>query len=266
MVITCASTATRQRRRVRRVGHRIENCDFYELESRMKNINKMLHREHYLKGGKMRRKYAEVTDVNEIIRIMSVTNVGRMATIDEEGYPYITPLNYIFHEGCVYFHCANKGEKLDNMTRDPKVCFEVDVPLAYLEVDFTPEKDPCCTHQYYHSVIIRGVAQIVPDGDKKTTVLNALVAKHEGNRDFPVITTEHAKYKACSVVEITPVCMTAKSDLAQNKSQVDRDYVVECLIRRGLPGDLEAVRVMGYKVEKNKEIPERSTLDGLLPK
>ena len=45
--------------------------------------------------------------------------------------------------------------------------------------------------------------------------------------------------------------MTAKSDLAQNKSQDDRDFVVECLVRRGLPGDLEAARDMGYKLESN---------------
>ncbi len=198
----------------------------------------------------MRRKYAEVTDVNEMIRIMSATNVGRMATIDEEGYPYITPLNFIFHEGCVYFHCANKGEKLDNLTRNSKVCFEADVPLAYLKVAFTPEKDPCCTHQYFHCVIIRGDARVIPDGDMKTTVLNALVAKHEGSRDFPVITLEHAKYKTCSVVEIRPVYMTAKSDIAQNKSQVDRDYVIEKLVERGLPGDLEAVRDMGYTLAR----------------
>ena len=199
----------------------------------------------------MRRKYAEVTDVNEMLRIMSTTNIGRMSTIDEEGYPYITPLNFVFHEGCVYFHCANKGEKLDNLTRCPKVCFEVDVPLAYLEVDFAPEKDPCCTHQYYHCVIIRGIARVVPDGEMKTAVLNLLVAKHEGKSDFPAITSAHVKYKACCVVEIKPVYMTAKSDLAQNKSQDDRDFVVECLVRRGLPGDLEAVRDMGYKLESN---------------
>lgn len=200
----------------------------------------------------MRRKYAEVTDANEIIKILSATNVGRMATVDKQGYPYITPLNFVFHEGCVYFHCALKGEKLDNLTRNPKVCFEVDLPLAYLKVDFTPEKDPCCTHQYYHCVIIRGHARVIHDDRIKTTVLNALMEKHEGNNEFPAITSENAKYKMCSVVEIKPEIMTAKSDIAQNKSRHDHRYIAECLVGRGLPGDIEAVRYMGYSLERDE--------------
>jgi nitroimidazol reductase NimA-like FMN-containing flavoprotein (pyridoxamine 5'-phosphate oxidase superfamily) len=90
-----------------------------------------------------------------------------------------------------------EGAKLDNLIRDPRVCFEVDVPLAYLKVDFNPDKNPCRTHQIYHSVIIRGSARVVPNGELKTTVLNALVAKHEGNRDFTPVTSDSTGYKTC---------------------------------------------------------------------
>lgn len=63
----------------------------------------------------MRRKHCEIKDPQEMIRILASTNIGRLATVDPEGYPYITPLNFVFHEGCVYFHCAPEGEKLDNL-------------------------------------------------------------------------------------------------------------------------------------------------------
>jgi len=202
----------------------------------------------------MRRKHCEITDAKEMIRILASTNIGRLATVDAEGYPYITPLNFVFHDGCVYFHCAPEGEKLDNLARTPRVCFEVDVPLAYLEVDFNPDRNPCRTHQLYHSVIIRGVARVVPDGELKTTVLNALVAKHEGNRDFPAVTSDSTGYKTCCVVEIRPERMTAKADLAQNKPQQGyRRFIAEHLAKRGLPGDLEAVRTMGYELERSEE-------------
>ena len=197
----------------------------------------------------MRRKHCEVTDPKEMTRILASTNVGRMATMDAEGYPYITPVNFVFHAGCVYFHCAPKGEKLDNLTRDPRVCFEVDVPLAYLEVGFNPERNPCRTHQLYHSLIIRGVARIVPDGELKTAALNALLAKHEGNRAFTAVTLDSPDNKACRVVEIKPGKMTAKSDLAQNRPPENRRFIAEKLAKRGLPGDLEAVRSMGFKLE-----------------
>jgi nitroimidazol reductase NimA-like FMN-containing flavoprotein (pyridoxamine 5'-phosphate oxidase superfamily) len=90
-----------------------------------------------------------------------------------------------------------EGAKLDNLIRDPRVCFEVDVPLAYLKVDFNLDKNPCRTDQLYHSVIIRGSARVVPNGELKTTVLNALVAKHEGNRDFTPVTSDSTGYKTC---------------------------------------------------------------------
>jgi len=202
----------------------------------------------------MRRKHCEITEPKEMIRILGSTNIGRLATVDAEGYPYITPVNFVFQDGCVYFHCAPEGEKLDNLIRAPRVCFEVDVPLAYLQVDFNPERDPCRTHQLYHSVIIRGSARVVPDGDLKTTVLNALVAKHEGNREFPAVIADTASYRACRVVEIKPERMTAKSDLAQNKPQFGyRLFIAEHLVGRGFPKDLEAVRAMGYELERSEE-------------
>jgi nitroimidazol reductase NimA-like FMN-containing flavoprotein (pyridoxamine 5'-phosphate oxidase superfamily) len=198
----------------------------------------------------MRRKHCEITDPKEMIRILASTNIGRLATIDAEGYPYITPVNFVFHEGSVYFHCAPEGEKLANLLRDPRVCFEADVPLAYLEVAFNPERNPCRTHQFYRCVIIRGSARIIPDGELKTTVLNALVAKHEGNRDFPVMSSDSADAMACRVVAIKPEKMTAKSDLGQNKPQQGyRRFIAERLLERDLPGDLETVQAMGYEIE-----------------
>jgi hypothetical protein len=200
----------------------------------------------------MRRKHNEIKDPKEIIRILNSTNIGRMATTDAEGYPYIIPVNFVFYEGCVYFHCAPKGEKLDNLSRDSRVCFEVDVPLAYLEVAFDSDRNPCRTHQLYHSVIIKGLARVVPDGELKTVVLNALVAKHEGNQYFPAVTSDSAPYKACYVVEIKPQKISGKSDLIQNKPPLDKANIARHLVARGLPGDLDAVRAMGFKVEGNE--------------
>jgi len=201
----------------------------------------------------MRRKHCEITDPKEMTRILASTNTGRLATVDADGYPYITPVNFVFYEGCVYFHCAPQGEKLDNLARNPRVCFEVSVPLAYLEVSFNPERNPCRTHQLYHCVIIRGKARIIPDGELKTAALNALVAKHEGNRDFSPVTPNSPSYKACCVVEIKPERMTAKSDLSQNRTQDQKRAVAEHLAKRGLPGDLEAVRAMGFELEGSEK-------------
>ena len=202
----------------------------------------------------MRRSQCEVTDPKAIADILGSTTIGRLATIGADGYPYVTPVNFVFHEGCIYFHCAHEGEKLDNLARDARMCFQVDVPLAYLEVGFNPERNPCRTHQLYHSVIIRGTARVVPDGELKTAALNALVAKHESGADVPPVTPDMPAYQGCAVVEVKPERTSAKSDLAQSSPQEGyRLFIAEKLAGRGLPGDLAAVRAMGYGLEGSEE-------------
>ncbi len=174
-----------------------------------------------------------------------------MATTGADGYPYITPVNYVHTNGCIYFHCAHKGEKLDNIARDDRVCFEVDIPLAYLDAGFNPAGGACNLHQFYHCVIIRGRARVVPDGDLKTTALNALTAAHEPDRQMAPVHEEMPAYKACSVVEIRPEFLSAKSDLAQKKNEEVREALARYFKKRGRPGDLETATAMGFAPPKD---------------
>ena len=121
----------------------------------------------------VRRKHCEITDPARIERILRTARIGRMATIGADGYPYVTPVNYVWHEGKIYFHCARSGEKVDNLIRNPKVCFQVDIPLAYLDTGFDPERSANRAHQFYHCVIVRGESRVVPDGPLKVAALNA---------------------------------------------------------------------------------------------
>lgn len=195
----------------------------------------------------MNRKHCEITDPVEIQRILNLTNIGRLATNGADGFPYITPVNFVVWHDNVYFHCARKGEKLDNLIRDSNVCFEVDVPLAYIDHNLDPRRPICHLHQFYHCVVIRGTASIVRDSKLKLNALNALVAKHEGNRDFGPVTEEQPGYKQSEVVEIKPISITAKSDLAQNKSHEDRKLIAEYLTERNRDGDLQTVKEMGFE-------------------
>jgi len=194
----------------------------------------------------MRRKHSEVTDPKEIERILALTNIGRMATIGQDGYPYITPVNFVSLEGNIYFHCAPKGEKLDNLMREPRVCFEVDVPLSYIDIGLDPARPICQLHQYYHCVIMLGVATEVIDNTLKLAALNALIAKHEKTDDFPPVTADMSSYKACKVIEIKPDSITAKSDFSQNQPEEIRRAIAEYLCKRNQPGDREAVEAMGF--------------------
>jgi len=194
----------------------------------------------------MRRKHCEVTDPAEIDRILRTGTIGRMATLGADGYPYITPVNYVWYQRHIYFHCARAGEKLDNLARDSRVCFQVDIPLAYLDTGFDPEKRAYKVHQFYHCVIVRGEGRVVPEGPLKIAALNALVASHENGGDFQAVTEDMPACKACHVVEIAPISVSAKSDLWQNKSPEERLALARYLKERNLPADPEAIKAMGF--------------------
>lgn len=194
----------------------------------------------------MKRKQCEITDRGVIDSLLGRCTVGRMATIGRDGYPYITPLNYVYIDGTVYFHCGRVGEKLDNIKGDPRVCFEVDIPLAYLDLDYygaVPEA--CQVHQFYHCVIIRGRAEIVSDIDEKLLALNGLVAGHETpGRKFIPITADTSAVSLCEVVAIRVETISAKSDLAQNKDSETKEKLSNYLHKRDFAGDAEVARLI----------------------
>lgn len=191
----------------------------------------------------MRRKQQEIMDPRKIEAILQQSRVGRLATLGADGYPYITPLNYVFWQGAVYFHCALDGEKLDNIARHDKVCFAVDIPLAYLDAAYSAS--PCDAGQFYQSVLIRGRAELVNNTVEKVGALNALMACHEGVADYAEVTAETPAVARCAVVAVRVDTLSAKAGLAQGKSGAEREKLRSYLTTRGLPGDRETVELLG---------------------
>ena len=192
----------------------------------------------------MRRKLEDITEKRVIDAILKKARIGRLATIGEDGYPYVTPVNYVYWQEAICFHCALKGEKLDNIARNPKVCFEVDIPLAYLDTGFDKSKPPCDVGQFYQSVVIRGRAELISDIDKKVAALNALMASHEEVVGFAGITVETPAVAACVVVMVRVESISAKANLAQKRSEADKEKIRTYLQERGLPGDAEAAALI----------------------
>ncbi len=188
----------------------------------------------------MRRKQNEITDQGEIEKILTEGRVGRLATLGADGYPYITPVNYVYWQGAIYFHCALTGEKLDNIDRHHKVCFEVDFPLAYLDTGYDQSMPACEVTQLYQCVIIRGLAECVMQTDEKVAALNALMASHEGVADFSDITARTPAVAAIAVVAIRVESLSCKVNVAQVKSEEEKEKIRTHLQTRGLPGDKEA--------------------------
>lgn len=135
--------------------------------------------------------------------LLEKEQVGRVATTGADGYPYVTPVHFAVLNGRVYFHGLAVGEKLANLSRNPKVCFEIDRMGSLLHGGSS-----CDTNTEYQSVIIRGSAALVEDRAQKIAALDAIVAKytpqHMGTT-FP-----DPALKMTAVVEITIESCTGK--------------------------------------------------------
>ena len=70
----------------------------------------------------MRRKDKAI-ETDEAINLIAGCEYGVLSTVDSDGQPYGVPLNYAYKDNCIYFHCALKGHKIDNIDDNPKVSF-----------------------------------------------------------------------------------------------------------------------------------------------
>lgn len=118
----------------------------------------------------MRRKDREIFSEG-IEEILIHGEYGTLSTISDDGYPYIVPLNYIYYNKCIYFHCAKEGYKLQNIEKNNKVSFCVVTGTEVLPSKFSTK---------YKSVIAFGTASEVTD-DLKETILIQLIDKYSHN-------------------------------------------------------------------------------------
>ena len=131
----------------------------------------------------MRRKDREITDINQILDIAEGAKILHLGLMDDDGYPYIVPLNYGFEtaDGSLifYMHSAKEGHKLDLIRRNAKVCVELECGT-----ELVPGGDiPCRYGLTYASVVGWGTAEIVEDEQEKVRGLKLLM-KNQTGRDF----------------------------------------------------------------------------------
>ena len=70
----------------------------------------------------MRRKDRSI-DKRQAVQLLEAGQYGVLSTVGENGYTYGVPLNYVYHKGNIYFHCAVEGNKMDNLMFNNRVSF-----------------------------------------------------------------------------------------------------------------------------------------------
>lgn len=115
----------------------------------------------------MRRSEREI-DKEQAIDLLQKGQYGVLSIAGENGYAYGIPLNYVYIDGSIYFHCAKEGNKLDNISFNNKVSFCVVGNTEPIAEKFSYR---------YESTIIFGKATEVFENEKVTALI-ALIQKY----------------------------------------------------------------------------------------
>ena len=148
---------------------------------------------------KMRRKDKMIGN-HEAIKLLAECEYGVLSTVDDGGQPYGVPLNYVYKDNCIYFHCALIGHKIDNIANNPKVSFCVVGNTKVLPSEFS-------TH--YESAIAFGTASEI-QGTERYNALIWLLEKYSSEfmaEGKQFITKED---KATKVIKIEIVHLSGK--------------------------------------------------------
>jgi len=130
----------------------------------------------------MRRADREITDKEEIVKVLEKCDVCRLGLADD-NIPYIVPLNYGYEyiDGklTLFFHCAKKGKKLDIISKNPFACFEVDCSHNLIEAS-----EACEYTMEYESVIGNGEIHLCGEKSEKIKALKLLMSKYASGKEF----------------------------------------------------------------------------------
>ena len=148
---------------------------------------------------KMRRFKQQLT-TEECEKILRIGKRGVLALLGDEGYPYAVPLNFVYDSGCLYFHSAKEGHKLDTLKACDKASFNIlGEPLL---------SDDGWSY-FFDRVTVFGRLRIVADEADKTDKLRLL-----GQKYFPtqeMVESDIAKNAdRCAVIELKTEHMTGK--------------------------------------------------------
>jgi hypothetical protein len=155
----------------------------------------------------MRHPERELKNRETMIALLERSPVGRLATVNPEGFPVIKPVNFLYLDGRIYLHSSTKGEKIEDIRRGSPVCFEVDDPIAYVVAGASA----CEASYYYRSIVIKGKAAFVGDRDKKMKILERMMEKYQPERDDGEMPIEILEKTA--VIEILVQEITGKENL-----------------------------------------------------
>jgi nitroimidazol reductase NimA-like FMN-containing flavoprotein (pyridoxamine 5'-phosphate oxidase superfamily) len=150
----------------------------------------------------MRRQEKQITSHRDLETILRSARVCRLAFADHNT-PYVVPLHYGYKDNTLFFHCAPTGRKLDLISKNPRVCFEVETDHEIINTG-----RPCDWTTSYSSIIGDGTASLVTDPQEKRDALHLVITHYAPGavHDFPI-----DRVNTVTIIKVSITDMTGKT-------------------------------------------------------
>jgi nitroimidazol reductase NimA-like FMN-containing flavoprotein (pyridoxamine 5'-phosphate oxidase superfamily) len=200
-------------------------------------------------------KKLEIQSKSSMTDFLNNQPVGRVCSIDSKGYPQVIPMNFVYSDNAIYMHSHPIGEKLDNIKRNPQVGFEVDQHVCFLPSYYFHPTDASQADTLYISVVIKGRAELVQDGDEKARALNALMEKYQKEGRYEALDAEMPVVEEVAIIKVVPVEMRGKYKIGQHWARPYRLKMAEKIIgREGSASAKRILEVMGIEFQDGKPV------------
>ena len=190
----------------------------------------------------------QIKSYEKIKEFLNEEHVGRISSIDANGFPQIIPMNFVFLNDAVYMHSHVKGEKLDNISRNNKVGFEADRELEFLPSYFEDPHNASLADTLYISVVIKGMGFFVSDREEKTLALNGLMEKYQPEGQYDPIQSDMRVLDVVSVIKIVPQTIHGKYKIGQHMRPDDRIDLAQKILERNSASATQTLKIMGFEV------------------
>lgn len=203
-----------------------------------------------------------------MITFLNEEKVGRVASIDVQGYPQIIPMNFVYVKndsidtqtgntniGAIYMHSHPFGEKIENIKRNSKVGFEVDSYICFLPSYYFHPTDASQADTLYVSVVIKGNASIVQDSVEKARALNALMKKYQKEGGYESLASNMGSVREVTVLKIVPDQIRGKYKIGQHWIPRYRLKMARNIVQReGEDNAKRILKIMGIEITDKGEL------------
>ncbi len=193
----------------------------------------------------------EIKSHEKIKEFLNEEHVGRIASIDENGFPQIIPMNFAFLNDVIYMHSYPRGEKIENILKNNKVGFEVDRELEFLPSYFSHPTDASQADTLYISVVIKGTAFLVEDDSEKTLALNGLMKKYQPEGHYESIKENDLVLDEVAVIKVVPQSIKGKYKIGQQLRPESRKILAKKILDRNSRTAKETIKIMGFEITEN---------------